>query len=67
MGYLIDVEVSDISALPDAYAAGYIQGHTQAREISEYRKPESLLEQLGTIPGSYTFASTLDGRRDQSP
>lgn len=32
-----------------------------------YRKPESLLEQLGTIPGSYTFASTLDGRRDQSP
>jgi len=35
MGYLIDVVASDISALPDAYAAGYKQGHTQAHEISE--------------------------------
>jgi hypothetical protein len=32
MGYLIDVVASDISALPDAYAAGYKQGHSQAKE-----------------------------------
>jgi hypothetical protein len=32
MGYLIDVVASDVSALPDAYAAGYKQGHTQAEE-----------------------------------
>ncbi|OQW32374.1 MAG: hypothetical protein A4E20_14030 [Nitrospira sp. SG-bin2] len=32
MGYLIDVVASDVSALPDAYAAGYTQGHTQAEE-----------------------------------
>lgn len=35
MGYLINVVASEIKALPDAYAAGYKQGHTQAREISE--------------------------------
>jgi len=35
MGYLIDVVASDISALPDAYAAGCKQGQTQARDISE--------------------------------
>lgn len=35
MGYLIDVVAADLTALPEAYAAGYIQGHTQAREISE--------------------------------
>jgi len=35
MGYLIDVVTSEIKALPAAYAAGYKQGHTQAREISE--------------------------------
>ena len=32
MGYLIDVVASDVSALPDAYAAGYKQGHTQLEE-----------------------------------
>lgn len=35
MGYLIDVVASQITALPDAYAAGYIQGQTRAREISQ--------------------------------
>jgi len=35
MGYLIDVVAGDINALPDAYAAGYKQGETQARETSE--------------------------------
>ena len=30
MGYLIDVVAGDITTLPDAYAAGYKQGHTQA-------------------------------------
>lgn len=35
MGYLVDVVASEITALPDAYAAGYKQGHTQARETSE--------------------------------
>lgn len=32
IGYLIDVVASDVTALPDAYAAGYIQGYTQAKE-----------------------------------
>ena len=32
VGYLIDVVASDITTLPDAYAAGYKQGHTQAEE-----------------------------------
>lgn len=32
MGYLIDVVASDITALPDAYAAGYKQGQTQTKE-----------------------------------
>ncbi|MDH4185860.1 MAG: hypothetical protein OEV08_02580 [Nitrospira sp.] len=32
MGYLIDVVASNVTALPDAYAAEYIQGHTQAKE-----------------------------------
>ena len=35
MGYLIDVVASEITALPDANAAGYIQGQTRAREISQ--------------------------------
>ena len=35
MGYLIDVVASDITAFPDAYAAGYIQGQTRARKISQ--------------------------------
>lgn len=30
MGYLIDVVASDLTALPDAYAAGYKQGHAQS-------------------------------------
>ena len=29
MGYLIDIVAGDISALPDAYAAGYKQGLAQ--------------------------------------
>ena len=32
MGYLIDVVASEITALPDVYAAGYIQGQTQSEE-----------------------------------
>ena len=32
MGYLIDVVASDVTALADAYAAGYKQGHMQAEE-----------------------------------
>lgn len=32
LGYLLDVVARDVSALPDAYAAGYIQGQTQAKE-----------------------------------
>lgn len=35
MGYLIDVVAGDVTALPDAYAAGYKQGETQACDISE--------------------------------
>ena len=33
-GYLIDVVASNITALPDAYAAGYEQGHAQSQETS---------------------------------
>jgi len=29
LGYLIDIVAGDISALPDAYAAGYKQGLAQ--------------------------------------
>ena len=32
MGYLIDIVASDISALPDAYAAGYKRGQTRSDE-----------------------------------
>ncbi len=34
MGYLIDVVAAGVNALPDAYAAGYKQGHTQAEDGS---------------------------------
>ena len=32
MGYLIDVVAADLTALPEAYAAGYKQGYAQAEE-----------------------------------
>ena len=32
MGYLIDVVAAAVHALPNACAAGYKQGHTQAEE-----------------------------------
>jgi len=32
MGYLIDVVAADVNTLPEAYAAGYKQGHTQSEE-----------------------------------
>lgn len=33
-GYLINVLAAGVNALPDAYAAGYKQGHTQAEDGS---------------------------------
>ena len=32
LGYLLDVVAGDVCALPDAYAAGYKQGQTHAKE-----------------------------------